>query len=242
MRPKPARTGEQSIGTLCPRRQTSEIICDAVLSECESAHPLNPRTQTSSWGEFALGSVSALSSWTDVCKALCWWAWVRKKELFVWECMHFYWMNTQHKHLNLWTFGAWELSRSCALPPLFRPPGWRLSSRRRARVTSRAPPPAMALPTGTPRFPPDIWLLARSSSSPHRSRCPGVIPSLGRARCQRGSGFCHLLLESTPRHDVTHGFGALLGLREALNNGLHGGSHRSVQQHLTVSILEVSQV
>ncbi len=73
--PKPARTGEQSIGTLCPRKQTSETICDAVLSECESTRPSNPRTQTSPRGEFAPGSVSALSSWTDVCKALCWWVW-----------------------------------------------------------------------------------------------------------------------------------------------------------------------
>ncbi len=44
--PKRARTGEQSICMLCPRRQTSESICDAVLSECESTCPLNPRTQT----------------------------------------------------------------------------------------------------------------------------------------------------------------------------------------------------
>ncbi len=36
---------------------------------------LNPLTQTSPRGEFAPGSVSALSFWTDVCKALCWWAW-----------------------------------------------------------------------------------------------------------------------------------------------------------------------
>ncbi len=41
--------------------------------------------------------------------------WVRRKELFVWECMHFYWMNTQHKHLNMCTFGAWELGRSSTL-------------------------------------------------------------------------------------------------------------------------------
>ncbi len=73
--PKPARTGEQSIGTLCPRKQTSETVCDTVLSECESTLPSNPRTQTSPRGEFAPGSVSALSSWTDVCKALCWWVW-----------------------------------------------------------------------------------------------------------------------------------------------------------------------
>ncbi len=55
----------------------------------------------------------------------------------------------------MWAFGAWELGRSGPL-----------SSQRRARVTSRAPPVAMALPTGTPCFPPDIWLLARSSSIP----------------------------------------------------------------------------
>ncbi len=73
--PKPARTGEQSIGTLCPRKQTSETVCDAVLSECESTRPSNPRTQTSPRGEFAPVSASALSSWTDVCKALCWWVW-----------------------------------------------------------------------------------------------------------------------------------------------------------------------
>ncbi len=48
--PKPARTGEQSIGTLCPRKQTSESVCDAVLSECESTRPSNPRTQTSPQG------------------------------------------------------------------------------------------------------------------------------------------------------------------------------------------------
>ncbi len=42
---KPAKTGEQGNGTLCPREQTSESVCDAVLSECESTRPLNPRTQ-----------------------------------------------------------------------------------------------------------------------------------------------------------------------------------------------------
>ncbi len=73
--PKPALTGEQSIGTLCSRKQTSETVCDAELSECESTRPSNPRTQTSPRGEFAPGSVSALSSWTDVRKALCWWVW-----------------------------------------------------------------------------------------------------------------------------------------------------------------------
>ncbi len=81
-----------------------------------------------------------------------------------------------HKHLNTLTFGAWALGRSHALL---------LSSDRQddglaaggGRVTLRAPPMAMALPTGTPRFPLDIWLLARSSSSHHRSRWPGVIPS-----------------------------------------------------------------
>ncbi len=36
------RTGT---GTLCPREQTWENACDAVLSECESTRPLNPRTQ-----------------------------------------------------------------------------------------------------------------------------------------------------------------------------------------------------
>ncbi len=48
--PKPARTGEQSIGTLCSRKQTSETVCDAVLSDCESTRPSNPRTQTSPRG------------------------------------------------------------------------------------------------------------------------------------------------------------------------------------------------
>ncbi len=37
--PKPAPTGEQGTGTLCPREQTSENTCDAVLSEYESMHP-----------------------------------------------------------------------------------------------------------------------------------------------------------------------------------------------------------
>ncbi len=37
------RTG--GTGTLCPREQTSESACDAVLSECESTYPLNPQTQ-----------------------------------------------------------------------------------------------------------------------------------------------------------------------------------------------------
>ncbi len=47
---------------------------------------------------------------------------------------------------------------------------------------------------------------------------------------------------------MTHGFGALLSLRESLSYGLHGitkeagGNYRSVQQHLTVGLLEVSQV
>ncbi len=58
--PKPARTGEQSIGTLCSRKQTSETVCDAALSECESTRPSNPRTQTSPRGESAPGSASAL--------------------------------------------------------------------------------------------------------------------------------------------------------------------------------------
>ncbi len=36
--------------------------------------------------------------------------WVRRKELFMWECMHFYWMNTQNP--NIWThellaLGSW---------------------------------------------------------------------------------------------------------------------------------------
>ncbi len=35
----------ESTGTLCPREQTSEHVCDAVLSECESTRPLNSRTQ-----------------------------------------------------------------------------------------------------------------------------------------------------------------------------------------------------
>ncbi len=61
---KPARMGEQSIGTLCPWQQTSETVCDAVLSECES-----PR------GKFTPGSVLALKSWTDACQALCWRVW-----------------------------------------------------------------------------------------------------------------------------------------------------------------------
>ncbi len=56
------RTGEHSFGRLCPRRQTSESVCDTVISECESTHPLNPQTQTSPPGEFAPGSISALSS------------------------------------------------------------------------------------------------------------------------------------------------------------------------------------
>ncbi len=58
------QTGEQGTGTLCPREQTSESVCDAVLSECESTRPLN-----------APGSVPAISFWTDACRALCWWAW-----------------------------------------------------------------------------------------------------------------------------------------------------------------------
>ncbi len=73
--PEPARTGEQSIGTQCSRRQTSETVCDAVLSECENTRPSNPRTQTSPRGESAPGSVSALSSWTDARKVLCWLVW-----------------------------------------------------------------------------------------------------------------------------------------------------------------------
>ncbi len=60
--PKPARTGEQSIGTLCSRKQTSETVCDAALSECESTRPSNPRMQTSPRGESAPGSASALPS------------------------------------------------------------------------------------------------------------------------------------------------------------------------------------
>ncbi len=43
--PKPAPTVEQGTGTLCPREQTWENTCDAVLSECESTRRLSPRTQ-----------------------------------------------------------------------------------------------------------------------------------------------------------------------------------------------------
>ncbi len=58
--------GEQSIGTLCFSLTVDSIpqktVCDAVLSECESTRPLNPRTQTSPQGEFAPGSALALIS------------------------------------------------------------------------------------------------------------------------------------------------------------------------------------
>ncbi len=37
--PKLAPTGEQGTGTLCPREQTSENACDAVLSECVRMRP-----------------------------------------------------------------------------------------------------------------------------------------------------------------------------------------------------------
>ncbi len=60
--PKPVQTEEQGTGTLCPREQTSESVCDAVLSECESTHPLNPRMQPVPCGEFAPGPVPAISS------------------------------------------------------------------------------------------------------------------------------------------------------------------------------------
>ncbi len=43
--PKPAQTGEQGTGTLCPREQTSESVCDAVIYE--STRPLNLRTVSS---------------------------------------------------------------------------------------------------------------------------------------------------------------------------------------------------
>ncbi len=60
--PKPAQTGEQGTGMLCPREQTSESLCDAVLSECESTRPLNPRTATRPRGEFAPESVQRYHS------------------------------------------------------------------------------------------------------------------------------------------------------------------------------------
>ncbi len=41
---KPAQTGEQGTGTLCPREQTWENACDALQSECESTRPLKLRT------------------------------------------------------------------------------------------------------------------------------------------------------------------------------------------------------
>ncbi len=69
--PKPARTGEQSIGTLCPQKQTSERVRDLVLSESESTHPLNPQMQTSPRGEDVPGSISTLTSLMDACRALC---------------------------------------------------------------------------------------------------------------------------------------------------------------------------
>ncbi len=127
-------------------------------------------------------------------------------------------MNTQHKHLSNWTFGAWELGCSRAL---LRSSGRRFSSRGRAIVASRTPQLTLELPTGTPRFPPDIWFLSRSSSSPHRRRWPGDIPPLGRARRRRRSGSRRLLLEGASRHDVFV-FGALLSLHESLSYGLHG--------------------
>ncbi len=140
--------------------------------------------------------------------------------------------NTQtFEQLNFWRLGAGPLSRS---PPLLRSSGRRFSRRGWARVTSRAPPLTLALPTGTPRFPPDIWFLSRSSSSPHRRRWPGNIPPLGRARRRRRSGSRRLLLEGASRHNVTHGFDTLLSLRESLSYGLHGftkeagGSYKSV--------------
>ncbi len=40
----------------------ADFVCDAVLSECESTRPLNPRTQTSPRGQFAPGSALALTS------------------------------------------------------------------------------------------------------------------------------------------------------------------------------------
>ncbi len=50
-----ARTGEQSIGTLCfsltVDSYSEKTSVYAVLSECESTRPLNPRTQTSPRGE-----------------------------------------------------------------------------------------------------------------------------------------------------------------------------------------------
>ncbi len=42
---QPKQENRQGTGTLCPQAQTSESVCDAVLSECESTRPLNPRTQ-----------------------------------------------------------------------------------------------------------------------------------------------------------------------------------------------------
>ncbi len=45
-----ARTGEQSIGTLCFSLSVDSIsqktVCDAVLSECECTRPLNPNERT----------------------------------------------------------------------------------------------------------------------------------------------------------------------------------------------------
>ncbi len=66
---------ENRVLVRCASNANLRKRCDAVLSECESTRPLNPRTQTSPRGEFAPGSVSASASWTDACKALCWWVW-----------------------------------------------------------------------------------------------------------------------------------------------------------------------
>ncbi len=148
-------------------------------------------------------------------------------------CIFIEWTPNTHtfEQLNFRRLGAGLLSRS---PPFFRSSGRRFSSRWRARVASRAPPLTLALPTGTPHLPPDIWFLSRSSSSPPSRGRPGNIPPLGRARRRRRSGSRRLLLEGASRHHVTHGFRTLLSLSESLGYGLHGiteeagGSYRSV--------------
>ncbi len=150
--------------------------------------------------------------------------WVRRRKLFLWECMHFYWMNTQHT--NIWATELLALGSWAALA-LLAAGGGRESRRGLLRWPWRFLP-------GPPRFPPDIWFLSRSSSSPHRRRWPGNIPPLGKARRRRRSGSRRLLLEGVSRHNMTHGFGALLSLHESLSYGLHGitkeagGSYNSV--------------
>ncbi len=146
---------------------------------------------------------------------------------FLWESMHFYWMDTQHTpHLGSWTLGAWAPGCSRALlPPSDRQEdGLAAGGGRESR---------RGLLRWPWRFLPEPHTFLRTSGSCRGAVAVapawaglGKISPLGRAMRWRRSGSGSLLLGGASRHHVTHRFRAAFESQQIARLWSHGITKR----------------